>query len=441
MITNFKNSNVLRQKANFYIPGGSHTYSKGDDQFPQLSPHSIVRGKGARIWDVDGNEFVDWGMGLTSVILGHAYDEVNEAVKAEMDNGINFIRPSYLEAEVAEIVSSQIPSAEMVKFAKNGSNATTAAIKLARAFTGNDIVLRCVDQPFFSIDDWFICDTQIDRGIPKNFHPLTKQFQYNNIESLRKQIDTYKPQGIACVILEPAAIEEPAGNFLQLVREECSRHGIVLIFDEVVSGFRFHPKGAQYLYGVTPDLSCFGKAIANGFSASALVGKRDIMSLGGISHDSERLFLLSTTYGGETHHLRAIQKTIEILNRDDYAVTRHIWSVGKRLKEEFNNLSRSLGIEKQAYMGGIDCRPYFVFLDPFGNPDNNLRTLFVQEMIKCGILVQGISPSFSHQEDEVVQTVSAFKFSLQTLSAAIAAGDVSTRFRGEPIKPVFRKFN
>lgn len=441
MITNFKNSNLLRQKANFYIPGGAHTYSKGDDQFPELSPHSIARGKGARIWDVDENEFIDWGMGLTSVLLGHAYDEVNEAVKAEMDKGINFIRPSYIEAETAEILSAQIPSAEMVKFAKNGSNATTAAIKLARAFTGNNIVLRCVDQPFFSIDDWFICDTQIDRGIPKNVHAYTKHFQYNNIASLRQQIDTCKPQGIACVILEPAATEEPQNDFLQLVRDECTKHGILLIFDEVVSGFRFHPKGAQYLYGVTPDLSCFGKAIANGFSASALAGKREIMNLGGITHDSERIFLLSTTYGGETHHLRAIQKTIEILNRDNYAVTRHIWSVGKQLKDTFNTFSTSLGIEKQAYIAGVDCRPYFVFLDVSGSPDNNLRTLFLQEMIKYGVLVQGINPSFSHQENEIAHTIAAFQKSLHTLALAISEGRIRELFLGSPVKPVFRKFN
>ena len=163
MINDFTKSDELREKSSLIIPGGAHTYSKGDDQFPKLSPHSIVRGKGARIWDVDGNEFIDWGMGLTSVILGHAYEPVVDAVKLELDNGCNFIRPSFIEAEVAELVCDTIPSAQMVKFAKNGSNATSSAVKLARAYTGRDIVLRCFDHPFFSVDDWFMGDTVVDQ--------------------------------------------------------------------------------------------------------------------------------------------------------------------------------------------------------------------------------------------------------------------------------------
>lgn len=434
-IMNFDISNRLRKKASELIPGGAHTYSKGDDQFPELSPHSIVKGKGARVWDVDGNEFVDWGMGLTSVLLGHAYEPIVEVVKKELDNGCNFIRPSFIEAEVAELMHEQIPSAEMVKFAKNGSNATTSAVKLARAYTGRELILRCYDQPFFSIDDWFIGDTDIDSGVTDKTKSETKHFRYNDIEDLKKKIDEHRDAGIACVILEPAATEEPKDGYLQQIKDICEKEGIVLIFDEVVSGFRFHPKGAQYLYGVTPDLSTFGKAMANGFSISALVGKRDIMQLGGLEHDKERVFLLSTTYGGETHHLRAAQKSIEILNQNDYEVTKHIWSVGRKIKDSYNNIVEKYSLQEYTKMMGVDCRPYFYF------KDSTLRTLFQQEMIKRGVLLQGIIPSYSHRDSEMDQTVEAFEYSLKILAEAIADNAVEKLLVGNAVKPVFRKYN
>lgn len=435
MITNFEKSNLLRKKASNLIPGGAHTYSKGDDQFPQLSPYSIVRGKGARIWDVDCNEFVDWGMGLTSVLLGHAYTPIVDVIKTELNNGSNFIRPSFIEAEFAEQICEQIPSAEMVKFAKNGSNATTSAVKLSRAYTGKSIVLRCVDQPFFSIDDWFIGDTDISSGVTDNTKSQTKNFKYNDIESLKIVIEKYRNLGIACVIIEPAATEEPKAGYLQSIKDICEKENIILIFDEVVSGFRFHPKGAQYLYGVTPDLSTFGKAMANGYSISALVGKRDIMELGGLEHNKERVFLLSTTYGAETHHLRASQKNIEILNKNDYEVTKYIWNVGKRIKDSYNSLVVKYELNEYTSMHGIDCRPYFYF------KDNILRTLFAQEMIKYGVLIQGIVPSYSHRESEIIQTIEAFNNTLKTLAEALHNNNVKKLLVGEAVKPVFRKFN
>jgi glutamate-1-semialdehyde 2,1-aminomutase len=435
MISNFTKSNILRKKASALIPGGAHTYSKGDDQFPQLSPHSIVSGKGARIIDVDGNEFIDWGMGLTSVLLGHAYEPIIDAIKSELGNGVNFIRPSFIEAEFAEQIVEQIPSAQMVKFAKNGSNATTSAVKLARAYTDEEIILRCFDQPFFSIDDWFIGNTDISSGVTQGTKDKTKNFKYNDIEDLKQTISKYKDDGIACVIMEPAATEEPTDGYLQDVRDICTKENIILIFDEVVSGFRFHPKGAQYLYGVTPDLSTFGKTMANGYSISALVGKREIMELGGLDHDKERVFLLSTTYGGETHHLRAAQKTIEILNNNDYEVTKHVWGVGKKIKDSYNKIVQELGIEKYTSIQGVDCRPYFYF------EDNYMRTLFAQEMIKYGVLVQAIMPSYSHRDSEINQTIEAFEKSLKVLSYAIEMNKVQELLIGEPVKPVFRKYN
>ncbi len=437
----FSKSDDLRTKAHALIPAGAHTYTKGDDQFPQLSPGFISRGKGARVWDVDGNEFVDWGMGLTSGVLGHAYPPLLEVIKKELDEGCNFIRPSYLEAELAELLVEQIPSAEMVKFAKNGSDVTTAAVKLARAYTGNFIILRCIDQPFMSVHDWFMGDTVVDSGIPNSTKSLTKHFKYNDIVDLKRVIDENKNQGIACVIMEPAATEPPLNFYLQNVKDLCEINNIILIFDEVVTGFRFHPKGAQYLYGVTPHISTFGKAMANGFSISALVGKKEIMELGGIHHKKERVFLLSTTYGGETHHLRAAQKTIEILNQNNFEVTKHIWETGRRIKKYFNELCSKLEIHEFVRIEGIDCRPNFVFLTKEGVSDFTLRTLFLQEMIKHGVLMQLVVPSFSHGVSEVNQTLEGFEKSLKVLRYAITENRVSELLVGNPIKPVFRKFN
>lgn len=437
---NFEKSNQWRIKAKSLIPGGGHTYSKGDDQFPQLSPFAIKKGLGGRVWDIDGNEFVDWGMGLSSVLLGHAYEPVLEAVQKELSNGCNFIRPSFIEAEVAELITQTIPSAQMVKFAKNGSNATTAAVKLARAYTGKDIVLRCKDHAFFSIDDWFMGNTAVNAGIPKQIRELTDTFNYNDPQSLIDKIKQHSNK-VACVILEPAATEEPKDNFLQKVRDICTQNGVILIFDEVVSGFRFHPKGAQFIYGVTPDLSSFGKAMANGFSISALVGKKEIMERGGIDHPHERVFLLSTTYGGETHHLRAAQKTLELLVQNDYQITKKIWATGKTLKDAYNAIAKQYGILKQTHMMGIDCRPYFSFLNQQGEQDPILRTLFMQEMIKKGVLLQTINPSYSHGDSEISQTIEGFESALKVVANAIQQNNARELLIGTETKPVFRQYN
>ena len=256
-----------------------------------------------------------------------------------------------------------------------------------------------------------------------------------NLDNFKEQVEKYK-DNLACVILEVAATEEPQKEFLEGIREICTKENIVLIFDEVVSGFRFHPKGAQFLYGITPDLSTFGKAMANGYSISALVGKKEIMELGGLYHKKERVFLLSTTYGGETHHLRAAMKSIEILNRNDYEVTNYIWKVGKTIKEEFNKLSKQFNLYEKIRCEGVDCRPYFYCENGY------LRLLFQQEMARYGVLVQSINPSFSHRDSEITQTIEAFEKSLKTLSYGIESNKIrELLIEDREIKPVFRKYN
>lgn len=283
------------------IPGGAHTYSRGYDQYPSNAPEVLSHGKGAYVFDSDGKKYLDYGMALRAVNLGYAEEEIDEAAIAQIRNGNNLTIPSMIELEAAELMINLIDSVDMVKFTKNGSTAVSAAVKLSRAYTGRDIVARCAEQPFFSYDDWFIGSTPLTMGIPREAIENTKVFRYNNISSLESLIDEY-PGQIACVVLEAAATECPAidehhsgccgqsvctrpygsctNNYLQQVQNLCKKNGIVFVLDEMITGFRWNMKGAQHMYGVTPDLCTFGKAMANGFSVACVAGKREIMELG-----------------------------------------------------------------------------------------------------------------------------------------------------------------
>ena len=434
----FKESNRLRSKAQNLIPAGAHTYSKGDDQFPELSPGFIVKGKGSRVWDPDGNEFLDWGMGLRSVILGHADERVLTAVKAQLELGSNFTRPSTMETELAERLVELIPSAQMVKFAKNGSDVTTAAVKLARAYTGKDVIVRCLDQPFFSVNDWFIGDTACNAGVPVAIQQLTKNFRYNDIESLERVLNDNKGN-VACVILEPASTEHPHPGFLEKVKELTHKHDAILIFDEMISGFRWHPQGAQTYYGVTPDLSTFGKAIGNGFSVSALVGKKEIMELGGLDHSKPRVFLLSTTHGGEAHALAGAKATIEVLK--DGKVIQENWLKGQALIDGFNSIAKEFALSDYVKMAGVACSPYQIFLDKEGKVDFSLRTLYLQEMIKEGILIPYIAIADAHRNQDIERTLKSSRKAMGVLKEAIEQGSMDGLLVGKAVKPVFRKYN
>jgi glutamate-1-semialdehyde 2,1-aminomutase len=426
----------LREQAHRIIPAGVHTYSKGDDQFPANAPPFIRSGRGARVWDSDGAEFLDWGMGLRSVILGHAYPRVIDAVAAELPNGSNFVRASPLEVELAERLIELIPCAEMVKFAKNGSDVTTAAVRLARAATGRDLIV-CADQPFFSVDDWFIGTTPVDAGIPRATKDLTLTFRYNSLDSLR-EVFGRRPGEVAAVILEPMTFEWPAPGFLEGVRELCSRSGTVLIFDEMITGFRFDLRGLQHRFGVIPDLATFGKSMANGFSVAALVGRRDIMDLGGIRHDRSRVFLLSTTHGGETHELAAAIATIAELG--ERGVAAHIWEIGAKLTTGFDALAAELGIASQVHAIGAPCSPSLAFADRTGASSPELRTLFMQELVARGILAPYLAPSLSHSAGDVATTLEAAGEALAVVKVALDDG-VEGLLNGPAVRPVFRRFN
>jgi glutamate-1-semialdehyde 2,1-aminomutase len=433
----FDASTPLRERAHALIPGGAHTYAKGDDQYPVLSPGFIVRGDGSHVWDVDGNEFIEYGMGLRAVTLGHGYRPVVEAAYHQMQRGTNFTRPSPLEMECAEALKGLIDSAEMVKFAKDGSDTTTAAVKLARAYTGRDMVARCGDQPFFAVDDWFIGSTAMSAGIPQAIKDLTVQFRYNDIASLRAIFDRY-PGKIACVILEAASTVEPKENFLFQLQQLCEREGAVFILDEMITGFRWDLGGAQKCYGLRPHLSTFGKAIANGFSLSALVGKKEIMELGGLGHEKERVFLLSTTHGAETHALAAAMATMRIYKQD--SVVEHLYRQGQRLRAGIDQAISSLGLTGYFEVLGRSPNLVYATRDEAQKPSQAFRALFLQETIQRGLLMPSLVVSFSHGDVEIDRTIDGVAEALAVYRRALESG-VDKYLVGRPVKPVFRKFN
>ncbi|OGO25254.1 MAG: glutamate-1-semialdehyde 2,1-aminomutase [Chloroflexi bacterium RBG_16_52_11] len=420
------------------IPGGAHTYSRGFDQFPANAPQILARGKGAYVFDPEGNRFLDYGMALRAVNIGYAEDEIDAAAIRQIQNGNNLTRASLVELEAAELLVGLIDSVDMVKFTKNGSTSVSAAVKLSRAYTGRDMVARCAEHPFFSYDDWFIGSTPLTRGIPQDTIEKTKIFHYNDIASLEAVLDQY-PGQFACVVLEPAATEEPKDGFLQRVQELCQKKGIVFVLDEMITGFRWHMKGAQHTYGVQPDLCTFGKAMANGFSVSCVAGRREIMELGSIEFEGrERLFLLSTTHGAEMSGLGAFVATMDFMQRN--MVVEHLWDYGQRMMAMMRRQAEAHGVEHSFMIDGIPCSPYYLTLDAAGANSLALRTLFSQEMIRNGVLMPWIALSYRHGDEELAATERALSQALVTYRRALDDG-VEEYLEGHVIKPVFRKHN
>ena len=420
------------------IPGGAHTYSRGHDQYPVNAPQILARGEGAYVFDADGNRFLDYGMALRAVHLGYAEEEIDQAAWKQIRAGNNLTRPSLIELEAAERFVGMIDSVDMVKFTKNGSTSVSAAVKLARAFTGRDLIARCAEHPFFSYDDWFIGSTPLTRGIPAETIEKTKLFGYNDLASLEALFERH-PGQLACVVLEPASTQEPAAGFLPGVQALCARHGAVFILDEMITGFRWHMKGAQHLYGVKPDLCTFGKAMANGFSVSCIAGRREIMELGSIEFEGrERVFLLSTTHGAEMAGMGAFVATMDFMERHD--VVAHLWSYGARLVEMLNRRAAAHGIDASFRAGGIACSPYFATLGADGKVSLPLRTLFLQEMVRNGVLMPWIALSYRHGDAELAFTEQAVDKSFAVYRRALEDG-VDKHLVGPAIKPVFRRFN
>lgn len=450
----------FRKRLEQSIPGGAHTYSRGSDQFPSNAPEILKSGNGVYVTDAHDKHYLDFGMALRSVNIGYAEKEIDDAVIKAIRLGNNLTRPSFIELEAAEKMIDIVRSFEMVKFTKNGSAAVSAAVKLARAYTGKDVVLICANHPFFSFDDWFISSTPVARGIPKQTSDLIAKFEYNDINSLQEAISKFGGQ-IACVVMEPATHICPSnselsvdcdctsnlscssrmseGNFLQQVSEICKKQNIVFILDEMITGFRWDFRGAQETYKVIPDLSTFGKAMANGYSVACVGGKREIMQIGGIENPGEeRVFLLSTTHGAEMSGLSAFLSTVSFLEHN--AVIDHLWDFGKKFIDRFNAISRSAGVIDYVFASGIPCSPLLNFQDSKLSPSLEFRTLFSQEMINEGVLMPWVSLAYRHGEKELDLATQAISKALEVYSLALESS-VNKFLVGPSIKPVFRKFN
>lgn len=425
------------KKAHLFIPAGAHTYSRTDEVFPENAPRIIERSKGVYTWDVDGNKFIDYGMACRSVTVGYNYDRISKAAIAQIENGNTASKASKIEVEAAEEMCKLFPWVDMVKFAKNGSTVTTAATKLARAYTGRKYIARCKEHAFFSYDDWFIGSTVVSAGIPEDIQNLTLQFSFNDIHSVKALFEEHKGE-VAALIMEPCDTEEPRDNFLQEVRKLCTEYGVIYILDEMITGFRWDLQGACKYYGVEPDLVTFGKGMANGFSVAALGGKREIMELGGLIPDKERVFLVSTTHGAEMSSLGALVETINVYK--DLDVTGHIWKMGNMLVEGLGEIAKEFSIEDYLFLEGANCSPNLVVCGKDKKPSFEYRTVFCQEMINNGILMPYIAIAYEHTEREIEITLDAARKAMKLYVDALN-GDVKQFIYGNVIKPVFRKYN
>ncbi|MEV5608916.1 glutamate-1-semialdehyde 2,1-aminomutase [Streptomyces sp. NPDC052225] len=429
-------SRAANERLHALVPGGAHTYAKGDDQYPENLAPVISHGRGAHVWDIDGNRYLEYGSGLRSVSLGHAHPRVTEAVRRELDRGSNFARPSIIEVDAAERFLATVPTADMVKFAKNGSDVTTAAVRLARAVTGRSRVALCGDHPFFSTDDWFIGTTPMSAGIPASTTELTVSFPYGDLAATEELLTRYENE-VACLILEPAGQAEPPPGYLEGLRDLAHRHGCLLVFDEMITGFRWSEAGAQGMYGVAPDLSTFGKALGNGFAVSALAGRRELMERGGLRDSRERVFLLSTTHGAETHSLAAAMAVQTTYVEEGISAQLH--DLGERLATGVRDVAASMGVGEHVLVRGRASNLVFATLDEHGRPSQEYRTLFLRRLLAGGVLAPSFVVSSALTEADIDRTVDVVAQACAVYRKALDAADPSPWQGGRPVKPVFRR--
>lgn len=421
-------SNEFWSRAERIIPAGTQTFSKGPTQFVQgVAPIYLQSGKGSHVFDVDGNEYIDYVMALGPITLGYSYPATNKAVIKQLKEGITFSLMHPLEVELSELLIELIPCAEMVRFGKNGSDVTSAAVRVSRAYASRDKIACC---GYHGWQDWYIGTTRMSKGVPQSIKELTIPFEYNNIKSLDK-IFTENKGKVAAVIMEPLTMSEPKDNFLLDVKELTHRNGAILIFDEIVTGFRLALGGAQEYYGVTPDLATFGKGMANGMPLSAIVGKREIMK------EFNEVFF-SFTFGGEAVSLAAAIATLKEIKKKN--AIEHFWRQGGKLQDGYNELAQSFGLTD--YTRCIGLPPYngCYFRDANGDDSLEMKSLFQQEMIKRGILTIGVHlVCLSHSDEDIEKTIEAYKETLKILKQGIDDGNIEKYLEGRRIQPVLRK--
>lgn len=417
------------------IPGGAHTYAKGPDQFPEGMAPVIARGSGAHVWDVAGNEYIEFGSGLRSVALGHAHPKVTQRVRESLELGMNYSRPSIMEAEAGEQLLDSVPAADMVKFTKNGSDATTAALRLARAVTGRNGVAYCADHPFFSTDDWFIGTTPMQAGIPPSAVADSVGFPYGDLTALEEVLRT---EQMAAVIMQATTDPDPPDGYLAGVRDLCDRYCALLIFDEMITGFRWHPGGAQTKYGIRPDLSTFGKALGNGFAVSALLGRREFMERGGLHTKQPRVFLLSTTHGAETVGLAAARAVIDTYREE--SIIAQLERLGTGLIQRVQQVTAAHGLSKHITLHGRTSNLVFATRNESLQPSQEFRTLFLQQLLRGGVLAPSFVVSAALTDADLDRTADAVDNACAVYRKALENG-IAGYLPGRPVKPIMREFS
>ena len=419
-------SDVMLARAEKVIPLGTQTFSKSWLQYPRgISPLYLTHGRNARAWDVDGHQYVDLVCGLLPIILGYCDPDVDEAIREQLCEGITFSLAHSLEIDLAERLVDLIPCAEAVRFGKNGSDATSAAVRLARAYTGRDRIAVC---GYHGWHDWYIGATARSKGVPKAVSELTSVFPYNNIEALHELLNERKGE-FAAVILEPVGRHEPEPGYLEEIREITGKHGALLIFDEVITGFRISLGGAQAYYGVTPDLSAFGKGMGNGMPISAIVGRKEVMK------EMEEIFF-SGTFGGEALSLAAAIAVIDKMRREPVIET--LWQRGKTLATSVKTAICHAGMEDVMTLSGLPPWTVITFRDHPNARAVAVKTLFIREMLKSGILINSShNVCYSLSEGDLDVVLSGYARTLTLVSEEIQSGDLESRLGSSIVRPVF----
>ncbi len=423
----YARSNALLERAEKVIPLGSQTFSKSRVQYPQgKAPMFLTHGRGGRVWDVDGNEYVDLVCGLLPIVLGYCDPDVDAAIRAQLDKGIVYSLASELEIELAEQLKEIIPSAEMVRFGKNGSDATSACVRVARAFTGRD---RIAAGGYHGWQDWYIGATTRNKGVPGAVGALTHKFNFLDIAALEKILGQHKGE-FAAVILETVGLREPTKTELEAIRDLTHRHGALLIFDEIITGFRVDIGGAQARYGVTPDLSAFGKSMGNGMPIAAAVGRADLMK------QMEEIFF-SSTFGGEALSLAASLATIKKMRAQD--VIGALWKRGTVLADGLRARIARHKLTDVISVNGVPSWTLLGFSDaPNGSSKEAVKTLLLIEMLWRGVLTLGShNMCYAHDDADIAHVLGAYDHALASVADAIAAGDIDKRLGCPPIRPVF----
>ncbi len=427
MSARYRRSEELLARAEQTIPLGTQTFSKSKTQFPYgVSPFYATRAQGSRLWDADGNEYIDFISSLCAVTLGYNDPDVTAAVRAQLDNGVIFSLPTELELQVSELLVELVPSAERVRFGKNGSDATAGAVRVARAFTGRDRVAVC---GYHGWQDWYIGSTARNKGVPAGTRSMTHRFDYNELDSLHRLFREH-PREFAAVIMEPMNVAEPAPGFLEGVAEIARKNGAVLIFDEVITGFRFANGGAQELFGVTPDLTTLGKGIANGYPLSAVVGRADIMAL------MEEVFF-SFTMGGEALSLAAAVAALTKLKREPVVETMR--RAGQKILDGVRERIAKHGIGGFARTSGHPSWTFLQFADTPSASQWEIKTLFMQEVQARGILSLGThNLTYAHTDDDVARLLHVYDEVFPILREAVEEGAMKQYLRCTPLQPLFR---